>query len=80
MYDKDPNKGINALSKLLVNKYGMSKDLVKTLVLKYPKILSKSDNAINNFFDYMKSSKNIDELTTMKLVFDVPLLLNIDVP
>ena len=80
MYDKDPNKGIDALSKLFVQKYGMSKDLVKTLVLKYPQILNKSDNAISNFFDYMKQNKKVDELTTMKLVFDVPLLLTTDVP
>ena len=80
MYDKEPNKGIDALSKLFVEKYGMSKELVKTLVLKYPRVLNLSDGAIKNLFDYLKTSKNIDELTAMKLVFDVPLLLNTDVP
>lgn len=80
MYDKEPKKGIEALSKIFVDKYGMSKELVKTLILKYPRVLNLSDGAIVNFFDYLKANKNIDELTAMKLVFDVPLLLSTDVP
>ena len=80
MYDQHSDKGIEALTKLLVGKYGFSKELVRTLVLKYPQVLGKSDNSLINFFEYMKGSKNIDELTTMKLVFDVPLLLSTDVP
>ena len=80
MYDKDPKKGIEALSKVFVDKYGMNKELVKTLILKYPRVLNLSDGTIINFFEYMKVSKNIDELTAMKIVFDVPLLLSTDVP
>ena len=80
MYDKDPNKGIDALSNLFINRYGMNRDLVKTLVLKYPRVLNKSDASISNFFDYLKSNKKIDELTSMKLVFEVPILLTTDIP
>ena len=80
MYDKDPKRGIKALSNLLVGQYGMSQELVRTLVLKYPRILNKSDTAIVSLFDYLKGNKGIEELTAMKLIFDVPVLLSEDVP
>ena len=42
LYDKDENKGIAALTNLLVDKYGFNQDVVRTLVLKYPQILGKT--------------------------------------
>ena len=69
MYNQSSTKGMEALSNLLVGKYGFSKELVRTLVLKYPQVLGMSDASINSFFEYMKGTKGIDEMTTMKLVF-----------
>jgi len=40
MYDKSPYYGVEALYKLLVGEYGISKEVVKTLILKYPPILN----------------------------------------
>ena len=39
LYEKDPERGIESLTKLLVDELGFNKDLVRTLVLKYPAIL-----------------------------------------
>lgn len=79
MYNQHANKGMESLSNLLVGKYGFSKELVRTLVLKYPKVLGQSDKHITTFFEYMKNQKGIDEMTTMKLVFEIPILLNTDI-
>ena len=60
MYDQEPNKGMQALSKLLVNEYKFSKELIRTLVLKYPKILNISAAELKQFFNYMKQTREID--------------------
>jgi len=49
------------------------------LVLKNPTVLSKTKGQINFFFDYFNRNKQIDEKTLMKLVFEVPVLLNVDI-
>ena len=42
LYDRDQDTGIQALTELLYEEYGFSKELVRTLVLKNPSVLSKS--------------------------------------
>jgi hypothetical protein len=36
IYEMDSEKGIESLSKLLTGKFGFGKELIRTLVLKYP--------------------------------------------
>jgi len=59
---------------------GFGKELVRTLVLKFPQVLGTSTGHIRAFFHYMKSNKNIEFVETMKYVFEVPILLTTDVP
>ena len=73
------DRGIEALTELLVKEYGFTQQLVNTLVLKHPQVLGKSQASIKYFFEYLKGSKGIDEYTSMKLLFDVPVLLSTDV-
>jgi len=40
-YDPDGNTGIIALEKLFIEKLGYDAELLRTLVVKYPAILSK---------------------------------------
>ena len=54
MYDMKSEKGMKALSELLVDEYGFKKELVRTLVLKYPAILSMSKGQLRAFFSFMK--------------------------
>ena len=60
MYDKNTEKGMKALSELLIEEYGFKKELVRTLVLKYPSILGMSKGQLRNFFNFMIKSKGID--------------------
>ena len=79
LYDREKDTGIQALSELLTEQFGFKTELLRTLVLKNPSILSKSKGQIKFFFDYLKRTKQISEDTTMKMIFDVPALLNVDI-
>ena len=70
---------MKALSELLINEYGFKKELVRTLVLKFPEILSMSKGQLRNFFRIMINNKGIDQRTAIKMVFDVPELLKVDI-
>ena len=69
---------MKALSELLVDEYGFKKELVRTLVLKHPEILSMSKGQIRHHFNIMIESKGIDKNTAMRMIFDVPVLLKVD--
>ena len=79
LYEKDGTRGIASLSALLVDKYGFSREIVRTLVLKYPSVLGKTTGQLEYFFDNLKGKQKIDNVAAMKLVFEVPILLNVDV-
>ena len=81
LYDKTgPDVGIEAVSGILKEKFGFNKELVRTLVLKNPQILGKSRGQINFIFEWLKDKKQIDETTTMQKIFEVPALMNVDIP
>lgn len=52
---------------------------MRTLVLKYPQVLGKTTGQLEHFFDSLKSKQNIDRVTAMRLVYEVPILLNVDI-
>lgn len=79
LYDMNDQTGIKAISSLLKEEYGFKKELIRTLVLKSPTILGKTKSQIKFFFNYMKQTKEIDEITTMQKIFEVPALLNVDI-
>lgn len=69
---------MEAVASVLIDHYGFNKELVRTLVLKYPTILGKSKASLKYIFDYLKQRKGIEEADTLKLIFEVPALLSID--
>ena len=52
--DQTDGCGIASLVELLVDKYGFNLETVKTLVVKYPAILSKSQDQIENTFKLLE--------------------------
>ena len=78
MYDRKEGEGIAAISQLLKDKYGFSQEVIRTLVLKNPHLLGKSRGEIDFFFDFLKRRKGIDELTTMKMLYEIPSLIQVD--
>jgi hypothetical protein len=49
------SKGIKALDKVLCQELGFSIELMKTLVVKYPQILSKTEDEMRQYFKIMSS-------------------------
>ena len=79
LYDKSDELGVDAIASLLIEKFGFSNELVKTLVLKNPHVLGKPRSHIEALFQFLKKEKNIDELTAMRLIFAVPAILQLDI-
>lgn len=52
-YDKK-KQGLIAINEYLVNKMGFSYDVVKTLIVKYPTILSKTEEQLDKQFSDLK--------------------------
>ena len=77
LYDNDKDKGMKALGELLIDTMGFNRELIRTLVLRYPTLLNISRGQIEHFFLYMERSKKLDKQEAMQLVFQVPALLNI---
>lgn len=53
LFDKVENEGMNNLYKIFVEKKGFELDVLRTLVIKYPYILGKSEQHIEKYFQLM---------------------------
>jgi len=69
--------GMVALQKLFIDKHGFSKELLRTLVVKYPVILSKEADHIQSVFDLLEKECGLTPAQSMKLIFDCPKLLSV---
>ena len=71
------NTGLLTLEAFFVKKYGFDIELVRTLVVKYPYILSKTTEQLEAVFSALES-KGVAPQEAMKLIFDCPKLVSID--
>ena len=69
-WQNNTKTGLVTLEEFFVKKYGFDIELVRTLVVKYPYILSKSSEELE--------SKGVKAQEAMKLIFDCPKLVSID--
>jgi len=69
---------MKALNKYFVETHGFSEELVRTLVFKYPVILSKQIEHIESVFNILDTKTGIKRAEAMKLIFECPRLLSID--
>ena len=76
-YDPDGNTGIIALEKLFIEKLGYDAELLRTLVVKYPAILSKEVEHIEQAFKIL-GNEGFSQEEVMKLIFECPRLLSKD--
>ena len=51
----DHNRGIKALEQVLCTEFGFSAEIMKTLVVKYPQILAKTDDELREYFKIMNN-------------------------
>ena len=54
-YDENGTEGIAALKKFFIDKLGYDAELLRTLVVKYPIILSKDIERIERTFEILKN-------------------------
>ena len=76
-WQNNTKTGLVTLEEFFVKKYGFDIELVRTLVVKYPYILSKSSEELESVFSVLES-KGVKAQEAMKLIFDCPKLVSID--
>jgi len=68
---------MNTLKEFFVKKYGFDMELVRTLVVKYPFILSKSEEHLEAVFNILEK-QGVSRLESIKLIFECPKLISVD--
>jgi len=69
---------LKALREYFVDTHGFSMELVRTLVVKFPVILSKDIAHIEGVFNTLDTRAGISRADAMKLIFECPKLLSIN--
>ena len=69
--------GMPALQKFFIEKHGFSKELLRTLVVKFPVILSKDVDHIQGVFDLLEKHCGLTPEQSIKLIFECPKLLSV---
>lgn len=77
LWQENTNTGMKALSEFFVKKYGFDIELVRTLVVKYPFILSKTQEHLESVFQTLEK-QGVSRIESIKLIFDCPKLVSID--
>ena len=67
---------MNALYNLFVKKYGYDSELVRTLVVKYPFILSKTEAHLEEVFETL-AKLGVSNQEAIKYVFSCPKLMSV---
>ena len=75
--DERSNEGIHVVHKLLVEDKGFDKDVVRTLVVKYPYILGKTREQLEAFFDLLKY-QGFSEDECMRSLLECPKLISME--
>ena len=67
--------GINVLKKFFVDEKGFDMDTLRTLVVRYPYVLSKTTSEFNQFFETLKG-QDLTEEEIMKALLECPKLVS----
>ena len=71
------DEGIQHIYKYFVDKKGFEKDVVRSLVMKYPYILGKSEKHLDQYFALL-GSKGISEVVAMRQLLECPKLISVN--
>ncbi|CDW81088.1 UNKNOWN [Stylonychia lemnae] len=77
LFEHNQDEGMSVIFKVFVEQRKFELDAVRTLVVKYPYILSKSEKQLNKYFETMKSW-NIADRNAMKQLVECPKLISQD--
>lgn len=76
-WEDNTTTGLLTLENFFCKKYGFDLELVRTIVVKYPYILSKTTEQLETVFRVLES-KGVAPQEAMKLIFDCPKLVSIN--
>ena len=77
-YEKNKT-GIKAVTKVFCDDLGFSaKQEVQTMVARYPPVLSKTEEELHNYFNFM-TENNITNKKAMQMLLECPTLISIDI-
>ena len=76
--DENEKEGIHVLYRYFVTEKGFDLDAVRTLVVKYPYILSKTEDHLRHFFQIF-SDHGLSEEAIMKQLIDCPKLISMNI-
>lgn len=77
LLDHQEDEGIHHIHKYFVEKKGFELDVVRSLVVKYPYIISKSEEHLDKYFSVLVS-KGFTEADAMKQLLDCPKLISVN--
>jgi hypothetical protein len=75
LFDQTSDTGIKNLQSFFVDKLGFQLETVRTLVVRYPYVLSKTQPELENFFIVMKG-QGLNEEEAMKALLECPKLVS----
>ena len=75
LFGDDRKTGIKVLKSFFVDKKGFQLDSISTLVVRYPYILSKTEEEFTNYFETMKT-QGVSEEEAMRALLECPKLIS----
>ena len=75
LFEQTADTGIKNLQSFFVNKLGFQLETVRTLVVRYPYVLSKTQAELEHFFTVMKG-QGLNEEEAMKALLECPKLVS----
>jgi hypothetical protein len=75
--DESQSEGIHVINRYLVEKKGFDKDILRTLIVKYPYILGKDEQALDTYFRLLGQQGFSDD-DAMRALLDCPKLISMD--
>jgi hypothetical protein len=77
LWRESQKTGMNVLRDFFVKKYGFDIELVRTLVVKYPFILSKTQEQLESVFAIL-DKQGVPPMESIRLIFECPKLVSVD--
>lgn len=75
LLEDERKTGMNVLKSFFVDKKGFQLDSIRTLVVRYPYVLSKTEEEFNQYFETLKVQGLTDE-DAMRALLECPKLIS----
>lgn len=76
--DHEQHKGIKSLEKVLCEENGFSAEMLRTLILRFPTVLSKTEDEVREYFNIM-GKYDINKQDAMDYLLQCPKIITVDI-